>query len=146
MATLSAALWYAEQDLAVFPLRPGLKTPLRGTRGFLEASTDPVKVRSWWSGRESRNIGLATGELVDVIDIDSPEGMAVWEASEGWPEVIGIVATPRGRHLYIRTTGDRSRAAIFPGIDYRGKGGYVVAPPSVLSSGEVYRWETPLQL
>jgi hypothetical protein len=144
---LSSALWYAEHGLAVFPLRPGLKVPVRGTHGLLEASLDPRRINAWWGGLfAARNVGIATGGLVDVIDLDGAQGIATWEQAEDWPELIGMVATPHGRHLYIRPTGERSRAAIFPGVDYRGQGGYVVAPPSVLASGEIYRWEVPLML
>lgn len=146
-SSLSSALWYAEHGLAVFPLRPGLKVPVRGTHGLLEATRDSGQILDWWAGPfATRNVGIATGGLVDVIDLDGPTGISTWEQSEGWPELIGVVATPHGRHLYIRTTGERSRAAIFPGVDYRGEGGYVVAPPSVLAPGEVYRWEIPLQI
>ena len=146
----SAALWYVEQGLRVFPLRPSLKTPHKGTRGVLEASTDPSVVRKWWESEPRSNVGVATGHLVDVIDVDGPEGVVSWANLSGLPPIVGKVSTPRpgGIHLYVPTTGgDRRNAArIAAGIDYRGLGGYVVAPPSVNTEGRRYEWLSPLDL
>jgi hypothetical protein len=61
--------------------------------------------------------------------------------------VLGISCTPRagGIHRYVRATGDGNGAKIAPGIDYRGAGGYVVAPPSMVD-GKRYGWAQPLDL
>jgi hypothetical protein len=37
-------------------------------------------------------------------------------------------------------TGLGDRAGILPGFDFRGRGGYVVGPPSVHPGGHRYRW------
>jgi hypothetical protein len=48
-----------------------------------------------------------------------------------------------GRHLYFAHPGPilRNRVGLATGIDLRGDGGYVVAPPSLHASGKPYRWE-----
>src|SRR3954468_8286436 len=49
----------------------------------------------------------------------------------------------RGRHLYFLALGldiPNSSGRIGPGVDVRGAGGYVVAPPSCHASGRRYRW------
>jgi hypothetical protein len=48
-----------------------------------------------------------------------------------------------GRHLYFTHPGAmlHNRIGLVPGVDLRGDGGCVVAPPSVHASGEPYRWE-----
>lgn len=153
---LSSALWYASVGLWVFPLQPRLKMPYRGTRGLKDATTDPEMIQTWWSYKPDSNIGIATGHVVDVIDIDGPKGVKSWAASEhlpmrgdaNWEDVLGVVATPRpgGSHLYIKATGVGNKAAIEPGIDIRGLGGYVVAPPSVNEEGVSYKWRQPLRL
>ena len=48
-----------------------------------------------------------------------------------------------GRHLYFRHPGieiGNSRGVIGPGIDGRGDGGLVIAPPSRHKSGRAYAW------
>lgn len=49
---------------------------------------------------------------------------------------VGKVSTPRpgGMHLFIPADASAANgASLGPGVDYRGLGGYVVAPPSVIS-------------
>jgi len=146
----AAALWYASVGLHVFPLTPGSKIPLKLSGGFKDATTDPAQINSWWTGNSKLNIGIATGHLVDVIDIDGPLGqrsrLAAWDMLEAIPN-LGRVSTPRpgGMHLYVPATGKGNKAGLLPGIDYRGLGGYVVAPPSVNETG-AYSWTRPLAL
>jgi hypothetical protein len=160
---LSSALWYAGQGLHVFPLQPRHKKPYRGSKGLHDATTDLDLIKLWWGSKPTANIGIATGYRVDVIDIDGPKGVKSWsENAEMIAELthLGHVATPRpgGTHIYIPAVEGRgNKAGLLPGIDYRGTGGYVVAPPSELvevrdAEGEieqyagVYRWRTPLTL
>jgi hypothetical protein len=52
-----------------------------------------------------------------------------------------------GRHLYYRKPGVRTRVnipAVYPGIDFKRLGGYIVAPGSHHPSGGTYRWLRPL--
>lgn len=144
----SAALWYAGQGLPVFPVRPGSKIPFARSHGCKEATTDRARVHAWWAEQPEANIGIATGHLVDVVDIDGPDGNeSLAQIVEEMPTRLGWVSTPRpgGRHFYVPATGRGNTAAILPGIDYRGLGGYVVAPPSVTEQGS-YRWVAPLDL
>jgi hypothetical protein len=130
--------------------------------GFKDASTDPDRLHGWWSRHPTCNIGLATGHRFDVIDIDGLGGnqhtvAGAWAyaqmlAKEGtlmpsgkpyrMPDCHGQVATASGgMHLYIKPTGDGNRAGLAAGIDYRGLGGYVVAPPSTLGTrGRSWSW------
>jgi hypothetical protein len=149
-ALASAAAWYAAQGIPVFPLRPGEKIPLAGSRGFKDATTDPATVRTWWTRVPQANIGLPTGGQFDVIDVDGPAGyqsMADLREQGKLPEIIGKAYTPRGgRHLYVPPSGDGNAANFLPGLDYRGAGGYVLAPPSVGPNGKRYDWIIPLRL
>jgi hypothetical protein len=143
---LAAGLRYAGWGWPVFPLKPRAKQP--ATRnGFKDATTDPDRIRRWWERHPSSNIGLPTGHAFDVIDIDVPHGptsFAQLLKDDTVPDVHGQVATASGGlHLYIPATGEGNRAGIEPGIDYRGAGGYVVAPPSTLGErGRIWTWLT----
>lgn len=155
-ALATAALWYAEAGIPVFPLQPCDKRPMPGTRGFKDATTDPATVRRWWKATPQANIGAPTGVVFDVVDLDGPQGAASFFGdpaafAEVDPLIIGKVSTPRpgGLHLYISPQGNGNKAGMHPGVDYRGKGGYVVLPPSVTDThgpGRRYTWLMPLEL
>lgn len=151
-----AAAWYAQQGFRIFPLTPGSKVPLPARwgccggshrRGCTDALDDVTAARAWWRAHPDANVGLATGHLVDVIDQDGPDGARWWLAGRDWPDVIGMALTPRagGVHRYVRAQGHSNGQRIAPGLDYRGRGGYVVAPPSVVN-GRRYRWVRPIRL
>jgi hypothetical protein len=158
----SAALWYVERGIPVFALRPGRKQPLascpacRGDQcnhpdecghdqchGLLDATTDLERINRWWEALPTANIGLATGVRFDVVDVDGPVGQK--SRAEHWDDIfakvdadsIAKVLTPRpgGMHIYVPVTGDQNGTNIVPSVDYRGKGGYVLAPPSVIAPG-----------
>lgn len=144
----ASALWYATQyEWPVFPLVPGEKRPLT-SHGFKDATCDPDQIRRWWADTPTANIGLPTGHAFDVIDVDVPAGTFHWldlQASDICPDVHGWVSTASGGiHAYIEPTGGGNLAgSIAAGIDYRGRGGFVVAPPSRRADGRAWSWTTP---
>jgi hypothetical protein len=155
-----AALWYVAHGLHVFPCKPSTKVP--ATRhGVKDATLDDTVVAGWWTAMPTANIGIATGWLLDVLDFDGEGGHASWGEHHGgsWGGLrrVGVASTPRpgGLHIYVPTIGIRgrtkSRAKVYPGVDYRCLGGYVIAPPSVLDDRDrqvagTYRWIRPLNL
>lgn len=147
---LGAALWYAEQGLPVFPCQPGRKIPYARTKGVLDATTDPARIRQWWAAAPASNVAVATGHLVDVVDYDGEQAHVEWGIRYGssWAglTILGTVSTPRagGLHVYVPASGQGNRAAMLPGVDYRGRGGYVLAPPSVTDGS--YRFLRPLRI
>lgn len=139
---LATALWYAEQGVKTFPCKPGEKAP--ATRnGLLDATTDPAAIQAWWTRTPNANVALATGHTFDVLDIDDWTHVTP-EITEIIEEGFGFVATPRGgSHVYLPASGDGNAANLVPGVDFRGIGGYVLAPPSQLPNGS-YRWLEPV--
>lgn len=146
-ALLKAALWYAARGVRVFPCHPGTKLPMT-RHGFKDAGTDPEEIRAWWAVEPQANVGLPTGHQFDAIDVDPPDGyLSLGEMRDAGliPPTLGRVSTPRGAHLYIPATGRGNAAGMLPGIDYRGDGGYVIAPPSRTEAG-MWIWSEPLDL
>lgn len=144
---LESALSYANSGLRVFPLVPNAKTPFIKDWGN-QATSNIEKIKKWWNDNPNCNIGIATGQNLHVIDIDVKNDKNGLKALEEWTEhhnyTIPITATVRtptnGLHFYYFVNGEyRNQTNILTGIDARGEGGYVVAPPSIIDDQE-YRW------
>lgn len=145
----AAARAYAAWGWPIFPLKPGLKIPVV-KHGFKAATTDVDKIDDWWWRWPHAGIGVATGWMFDVIDLDGAGGFR-WLASHRdtdgvLPDVHACVSTPRGQHLYIKPTGTHNLAGFAPGVDYRGKGGYVILPPTRLVGAAYVGKELPMSL
>jgi hypothetical protein len=161
-----AAFAYASSGLAVFPLhspsgRPGQacscqdgprcrnvgKHP-RTEHGLLEATIDVRRVARWWRRWPNANIGLVTGDRFDVLDIDGQDGVATLRGLDQDLPLSGPVVQTGGGgwHYYLAPTGWGNAQPIrgLTKVDWRGRGGYVVAPPSRHVSGARYRWLRPL--
>jgi hypothetical protein len=146
---ISTALALARKNLAVFPCMPADKTPAC-THGCKDATTDIIAIQTWWQENPRYNIGIATGAVSSIFVIDIDNGEADGEAE--WDKLLdqhGVlmptveVITARGRHLYFRYPSvpvRNSAGKIAPGIDVRGDGGYVLAPPSRHPTGKRYCW------
>lgn len=112
--------------------------------GLASATTDPAEIRRWWARYPNANLGGRTGDLWDVLDFDSSAGVALyekWKLDHGFEiESVGEVRSGRedaaGTHLFVPATGRGNGAG--PGIDFRGRGGYIVLPPSLHVSGRRY--------
>jgi hypothetical protein len=145
-ALLETALSLASRGLHVFPCKSREKKPALWN-GLKGATTDPNIIAGWWRSSDY-NIGLATGErsgvfVVDIDGMDAEAELIKFVSKHGvLPRTVESI-TARGRHLFF-TYPDRpirnSASKIAPGIDVRGDGGYVLAPPSVHPSGKSYEW------
>lgn len=160
----AAALEYARLGRPVFPCHtpahngcschsadcssPG-KHP-RTPNGLRDASTDAKVVEAWWRRWPDANLGVVTGRQsgLVVVDVDPdhggidsmrrlvaehaplPSGPRVRTGSGGWHV---LFAWP-GREVR------NSAGRVGPGVDIRGDGGYVIAPPSVHAAGDRYVW------
>ena len=137
-----AAMLLAEGGVPVFPCAPGGKTPIT-RHGHLDATTDRRQVRAWWRLHPWANIGIPTGAasglVVVDVDVHGPvDGMRSFVRAgdaglvKGWGL---LVSTPTGgQHAYfpaIPGLEQRSWQAGSAGIDFRGDGGYIIAPPSI---------------
>jgi hypothetical protein len=114
--------------------------------GVKDASCDPAVVAAWWRRFPQANIGLATGHRFDALDIDGPEGAGALRAVAARHGVVlpsgPLVRTGSGGwHLYLAPTGlGNPTPRGLTQVDWRGRGGYVVAPPSRHASGVRYRF------
>jgi hypothetical protein len=121
--------------------------------GVNDATTSREQVQRWWRRFPRANVGLATGHRFDVLDVDGPTGehaVARLLAKHAFGAPGPLVRTGRGGwHLYLAPTGlGNPKPVGLEQVDWRGRGGYVLAPPSRHASGRRYRWvrdlDTPI--
>lgn len=136
-----AALDYAERGWRVFKIPPGRKIPkdrwLHGSPWEI-ATLSRTEIAHRAVKYPRHNIGIATGGGLAVLDIDPQHGGLV----PNWAPATLTARTPSGgAHLYYRVTGEvrNSAGVLGPGIDVRGEGGMVLAPPSQTDGG-CYEW------
>ncbi len=146
---LTAALDYAGRGWHVFPCHRD-KTPAT-MHGVKDATTDPDRIRRWWTGQPNASIGVACGPAgLVVIDVDVEKGgFASWQrlkAAHGIDDgTLTSITGGGGRHLLYRAPagfrGRNSAGKLGPGVDVRADGGYIIAPPSGHPSGREYLWD-----
>jgi len=143
---LAYALWYAKLGFRVLPVKEQGKEPLIADWPN-KATTDEATIRGWWAKWPNANIGIATGRYGDgyfcVLDFD-PRNGGGWYGEAG-PETLPptwVVHTGGGgRHYYYKTPYPLRGRKLKDGVDLKGEGGYVVAPPSIHPEGGAYVWE-----
>jgi hypothetical protein len=125
---------------------PGKHPRLRGWQWL--AATDPAVVGQWWRRWPQANLALMAGRRFDVLDLDGDQGVEALRAvlSIAPTEHPGPVARTGGGgwHLLYAPTGLGNRVGLLAGVDWRGRGGLIVAPPSQHTSGHRYTWVRPL--
>jgi bifunctional DNA primase/polymerase-like protein/AAA domain-containing protein len=140
------ALRYAADGFAVFPCRPKGKEPMGSLvpNGCLDATTDAETIKEWWTKCPNANIGIATGQKngLAVVDLDGQEGIASGNRL-GLSSLV-CALTGNGKQLFYSDTEGKLKNSVkklSSGIDTRGMGGYVVAPPSLHPNGKRYIWQ-----
>jgi hypothetical protein len=156
---LASALAYAARGWSVFPVPPGTRQSYKSMKVHAGArwgaTKDPDEIKRDFGRWPNAGIGLpcGPGNGFWVLDVDTKEGghdhdgIAALTALTGWfgplPSTLTAVSPSRSRHYYFRWPEGRavgnSTSQIGPGIDVRGEGGMVIAPPSKRSDG-TYAW------
>lgn len=146
---LAAARAYAARGWSVIPFEPKGKRPSIAWLEFQKRRATQDEIDAWFRHRRDANVGIVTGAVSDVVvlDIDvahgGAESLSELENEHGpLPITVEAATGGGGRHLYFAHPGGTvpNRVGLAPGIDVRGDGGCVVAPPSLHASGRRYAW------
>lgn len=136
---------YLQHGFSIIPVKQGDKTP---DGPWLHAQTNRAclaEVIQWQM--DGMNFGVVTGKISGLVVVDCDSDEAVREVARRGMPITPVSTTGRGRHYWLKWSGAvRNRVALGSGIDVRGDGGYVVAPPSTHKNGRPYRWVTGLSL
>ncbi|MCC6344274.1 MAG: bifunctional DNA primase/polymerase [Bryobacterales bacterium] len=145
---LESALEYAHLGLSVIPLH--------GKRPYFEnwydvATRDENTIQHWWTQNHNDNIGIVTGikSQVFVVDVDPRNGGedsidTLFTRHGRFPTTWEAMTGSGGRHYYFRMPAFPvgNVVGFAPGIDIKGTGGQVVAPPSIHpDTGKRYEWD-----
>lgn len=124
----------------------------RTRHGLCDATSDLEQITTWWRRWPHANVGIATGTPsgLAIIDVDPNRG---GEASlrrlnrEHLLPRTAQAGSGTGRHLYFTSSspvpssiGRLGPGRLGPGLDVRGDGSFIVAPPSCQAFGRNYRW------
>ncbi len=147
--TEQAAMDYLSRGWSVIPVQERAKRPAIAWKAFQTECVSEETLHEWFRRSPNYNVAIVTGKLsgIVVLDVDPKHGgnksLRELEHEHGaLPRTVQSVTGGGGRHYYFAHPGGevRNRAGILPGIDLRGDGGCIVAPPSVHPSGRRYRW------
>ena len=165
MTLLQFALSYPKAGLHVLPLHNPVRendgwrcscmldcnSPAKHPRtanGLLDATTDPRCIEEWWRRWPESNVGIRTGAVsgIIVLDVDPRHGgddsLFEIEKEHGeLPPTWRFHTGGGGEHILFRHPGGEIRNSagkLGLGLDARGDGGYIVAPPSRHISGRQY--------
>jgi hypothetical protein len=157
----AVALRYQQLGYAVLGLAVGSKRPHPAFgHGVSWATRDPAMVPWLWSREKLAGIGIATGQRSQLVIIDldikngddGPATFAAFLAGNGLqlPPDAMVSSPSGGHHVWLRTPLGQAvpaRQGLLPGVDIKGDGGYVAAPPTRVrvdcASGQLlvpYRW------
>jgi len=164
---LSAALDYGGKGWQIIPLHEpkgnfcscsnpkcsSIGKHPRTPHGVKDASSDLDIIRQWWNKWPSANIGIATGQrsMITVVDVDlKHDGDKNWREfynRNSLQKTLQAKSGSGGYHCYYAYANHLgNKAGFLPGVDIRGNGGYIVAPPSLHHSGNHYEWTTSFPL
>jgi hypothetical protein len=124
---LAIALQLAAKGQPVFPCGEN-KAPLT-LHGFKDSTIDPDTIRAWWTQRPDALIGAPTGIKFVVLDADLQYAEAQqWYGGANLPLTRKHVTRSGGRHLLFQPCEKFKCSAgkVWPHIDTRGTGGYVI--------------------
>ena len=137
------AMAYLQRGWSIVPQMPGSKTPRIKWKKYQEELPAESDSAGWFDQWPDAGLALVLGPVSDVlvIDVDGPEAHAVLLERLGSepvaPKAISGSHEPHRYHLFFRCPNLLTRSKQTPWhqkLEFRGKGGIVIIPPSLHKS------------
>jgi len=150
MNSLDYAKSYLNEGICVLPVRPYEKRPYMGNwHKYMTVQPTPANLELWFKSLSGAGVGAVTGFISDmvVLDIDTRFSGSVTELLQKYPTDRVSRSGSGGYHLfykYPKSFGSKIPNAVnlIPGVDLRADGGFIVLPPTLHPSGNLYKWES----
>lgn len=140
-AALIEALFLSEQvGWSVIPVGSN-KKPLINWKEFQTRKANKEEITQWFNDFPNAGVGVVTGKISGLIvfDVDPRHGGTDTQF-ESYNTVV-VKTGGGGKHFYFKSPGEiQNTTNLIQGIDVRAEGGYVIAPPTLHSSGNKYEW------
>ncbi len=137
---------YLDRGWGTIPIKKMSKQPaIPSWKAYQDRRPTHDEITAWDIQYPDCNVAVICGAVsgLVVLDIDSEDGR-LWLKKNGcvMPPTPRAESSPGKAHFYFQHPGGVVKNMIrkIPGIDIKGDGGYVVAPPSIHPSGATYRW------
>lgn len=138
---LEQALYYLKKlDWSIIPVGTD-KKPLIEWKKYQKKKPTKEEVTHWFTIYLTANIGIITGKISNlvVVDIDTRHK----GDNKAFNRIATVMAKTGGggwHYYFLYEENIQNQVGIQKGIDIRGEGGYVIAPPSLHQSGKPYEW------
>jgi hypothetical protein len=148
---LNNILKLQDQGLAIIPIIRATKKPPILWAKFQQKLPDKNQLTNWYNEFPNCNWAVLTGRLsnLTVLDFDVPKKPGDQDGRETLktlklPPTVTVKTGGGGWHYYYHyASNTRNGTRVLPGVDIRSEGGYVVLPPSVHQSGNLYEFTEP---
>ncbi|MFW6028729.1 MAG: phage/plasmid primase, P4 family [Halanaerobiales bacterium] len=149
------AKYFLDQGLSVIPVNSVEKggSLIKSWKKYQDEKPTIFELKKWWTEWPDAGLAIVTGKISNIIvlDIDPRHGGDETIMGKELPSTVTVNTGGGGRHYYYKYPNKLERVNNFiggnvglPGVDLRGDGGFIYAPPSLHHSGQVYSFEKNL--
>lgn len=142
---LDAALSYSAKGFSIIPIGAD-KKPLIKWKEFQMRRASDDELTLWCNRSDIQGIAIVTGGISNLYVLDMEK-----DADRSGLDICGdtpvVESGGGGYHIYYSNEGHEGIGSFNrfrPDMDFRGEGGYIIAPPSLHPTGSSYRWDISL--
>lgn len=126
-----------QKGINIIPLALRGKRPICAWVEYQRNRVPQQQIQQWFS--KPHNIGIVTGAISKLCVLDIDDANVGESYIKGCPQNVAIVKSGKGYHVYYRYNGETSKR-LNKHMELKSDGCYIVAPPSIHSSGVSYQW------